>query len=321
MNRNPTQLLALAGIACAAVVMIAVSSAATTNLRPRPRVSDTATAADVAAEPAADASEDTTAGEPARDRPDDAEPDAPSFVPPDLGPVPEIVDISGWLNTDGTSFDEVRDTVTIVQFWTFGCHNCRATLPHLQELYAARHDDGLEIIGIHAHEFDRERDPANVAEAVDRSGRHLARCARHEQDELRGMAGIAPLLATDLRDRCRRSGSLRSHRRRCLRRARRHRRRAARRARRRRCRTAMIGVFGEGVEAIAQPCSLPILLSAAIFGLAGGRNLGLAIVAHTAGLAFMAWARFARVITVDLADGPALVAGSMVVLAAACRWR
>ncbi len=168
MNRNPTQLLALAGIACAAVVMIAVSVGGDDEpAASAPGASDTATAADVAAEPAADASGDTTEGEPdPATRPDDAEPDAPSFVPPDLGPVPEIVDISGWLNTDGTSFDEIRDTVTIVQFWTFGCHNCRATLPHLQDLYAARHDDGLEIIGIHAHEFDRERDPGNVAEAV-----------------------------------------------------------------------------------------------------------------------------------------------------------
>ncbi len=85
---------------------------------------------------------------------------------PDLGAVPEIVDISGWLNTSGESFDEVRREVTIVQFWTFGCSNCKATLPYLQDLYATRHDAGLEIIGIHAHEFDRERVPENVATAV-----------------------------------------------------------------------------------------------------------------------------------------------------------
>jgi thiol-disulfide isomerase/thioredoxin len=85
---------------------------------------------------------------------------------PDLGPVPEVVDISGWLNTTGESFDEVRGEVTIVQFWTFGCSNCKATLPYLQDLYATRHDAGLEIIGIHAHEFDRERVPENVAAAV-----------------------------------------------------------------------------------------------------------------------------------------------------------
>lgn len=94
-------------------------------------------------------------------------PGAPDPEPlPDLGPVPDLVDISAWLNTTGESYAEVRGEVTIVQFWTFGCSNCKATLPHLQELYADYADLGLEIIGIHAHEFDYERDPDNVAEAV-----------------------------------------------------------------------------------------------------------------------------------------------------------
>lgn len=91
-------------------------------------------------------------------------------LPPDLGPVEELVDISGWLNTTGSTFEAVRGEVTIVQFWTFGCSNCRATIPHLQELYAARHDDGLEIIGVHAPEFDYERDPDNVAQAAEDLG-------------------------------------------------------------------------------------------------------------------------------------------------------
>jgi thiol-disulfide isomerase/thioredoxin len=93
-----------------------------------------------------------------------------SEPPSDLGPVPELVDISDWLNTDADSFDEVRGDVTIVQFWTFGCSNCKATLPHLQDLYADRREDGLEIIGVHAHEFDHERDPRNVSEAVSELG-------------------------------------------------------------------------------------------------------------------------------------------------------
>lgn len=74
----------------------------------------------------------------------------------------------------------------------------------------------------------------------------------------------------------------------------------------------MIALFVEGVGAIAQACTLPILLSAGIFALAAGANLGLAVVAHTVGLAFMAWARFGRVVIVDFADGPAVVAGLVV---------
>ncbi len=89
-----------------------------------------------------------------------------SEPPPDLGAVPELTDISAWLNTDGSSFEEVRGEVTIVQFWTFGCYNCKNTLPHLQSIYASHREAGVEIIGVHAHEFDYERDPDNVAQAV-----------------------------------------------------------------------------------------------------------------------------------------------------------
>lgn len=90
-------------------------------------------------------------------------------APPDLGPREDLVDISQWLNTSGDSFEDVRSEVTVVQFWTFGCSNCQATIPHLQDLYAAN-DDRVEIVGVHAHEFDRERDPANVDSAVDDLG-------------------------------------------------------------------------------------------------------------------------------------------------------
>lgn len=86
--------------------------------------------------------------------------------PPDLGPAPELVDLEGWRNTDGQSFAQVRGPVTVVQFWTFGCSNCKATLPHLQELYATYRDDGLEIIGVHAPEFSYERDAANIERAL-----------------------------------------------------------------------------------------------------------------------------------------------------------
>lgn len=153
MLRSPLQLAAAAGIA----VIIGVVLVATLG-REEPSV-----------EPAAAA---TTADGATAAIADPADPSAPAPTPaqpievPDLGPMPDIENISGWLNTDGSSFEQVRGPVTIVQFWTFGCFNCRNTLPHLQELYAARHADGLEIIGIHAHEFERERDPANVAQAV-----------------------------------------------------------------------------------------------------------------------------------------------------------
>ncbi len=89
-----------------------------------------------------------------------------SEAPPMLGPVPDLVDLDGWLQTDAHSFDHFAGRVRIVQFWTFTCSNCRATIPHLQEIYADAGPRGLEIIGVHAPEFDRERDPEAIAAAA-----------------------------------------------------------------------------------------------------------------------------------------------------------
>lgn len=91
-------------------------------------------------------------------------------APPDLGPAPAVIDIDGWINTTATDFDSIPKTVRVVQFWTFGCYNCKNTLPHLQTLYADYDRSELEIIGLHAPEFDREADPDNVAAASEELG-------------------------------------------------------------------------------------------------------------------------------------------------------
>lgn len=85
---------------------------------------------------------------------------------PDRGLHPELVDIDGWLQSDVTSLEELRGKVVAVQFWTFGCSNCKATLPHMQELYERYQDQGFEIVGIHAPEFSFEAEVDNIVEAA-----------------------------------------------------------------------------------------------------------------------------------------------------------
>ncbi len=80
---------------------------------------------------------------------------------------------TGWLNTPGqkpVSLASRRGKVTVVQFWTFACSNCRANLPiyaRLQRKFAAQ---DVEIIGVHTPELDFERDPKNVAAQVKQLG-------------------------------------------------------------------------------------------------------------------------------------------------------
>jgi thiol-disulfide isomerase/thioredoxin len=98
--------------------------------------------------------------------PDAPAPDAPALDLPDRGLHPELLEVDGWLQSDVTSLEELRGKVVAVQFWTFGCSNCRATLPHMQALYEQYRDEGFEIVGIHAPEFDHEADVANITDAA-----------------------------------------------------------------------------------------------------------------------------------------------------------
>ena len=100
-----------------------------------------------------------------------ASPGAPASVasttqPPRLGPIPALDDSIGWINTAGiNTAPTLTNKVTLYEFWTFGCYNCKNTLPTLRGLYKRYQADGLEIIGIHTPEFDSERDHGNVVKA------------------------------------------------------------------------------------------------------------------------------------------------------------
>lgn len=83
-------------------------------------------------------------------------------------PAPELVEAREWIGSPMHSLASLRGRVVLVNFWTFGCRNCRNTLPALRdwhERYAAR---GLVILGVHSPEFGWERGREAVEAAVRR---------------------------------------------------------------------------------------------------------------------------------------------------------
>jgi peptide-methionine (R)-S-oxide reductase len=54
----------------------------------------------------------------------------------------------------------------LVDFWTFGCYNCRNTLPFLKRWHERYNDKGLTIIGVHSPEFDAEKKIENVRREI-----------------------------------------------------------------------------------------------------------------------------------------------------------
>ncbi|MDJ0768088.1 MAG: redoxin domain-containing protein [Ilumatobacter sp.] len=103
------------------------------------------------------------------------EPDliVPAVAPPELpdrGLHPELLEIDGWLQSDVTSLEELRGDVVAVQFWTFGCRNCKNTLDAMSDMYAKYADQGFEIVGIHSPEFSYEAEVDNIVEAAGELG-------------------------------------------------------------------------------------------------------------------------------------------------------
>src|SRR6267378_2625825 len=81
-------------------------------------------------------------------------PKAPSFAKGD------------WINSDPTTLEKLRGRVVLVEFWTFGCYNCRNTLPSVKEWDAKYRDSGLTIVSVHTPETDSEYSLDNVRKEV-----------------------------------------------------------------------------------------------------------------------------------------------------------
>ena len=100
--------------------------------------------------------------------------------PPMLGEAGELVDLVGWLQSDIDARSDLDGRVHVVHMWTFGCYNCKNTMPHMRELYArwgpgsgsvdADGRPSVEVIGVHAPEFDYEKDVDAIVAAAAEQG-------------------------------------------------------------------------------------------------------------------------------------------------------
>jgi thiol-disulfide isomerase/thioredoxin len=81
---------------------------------------------------------------------------------------PELVG-GPWLNTPGgmpIQLSSRLGKVTVIEFWTFACINCRHNLPAYDRLFKRFVDKEVTVIGIHTPETPIERNPNNVARRV-----------------------------------------------------------------------------------------------------------------------------------------------------------
>ena len=62
-----------------------------------------------------------------------------------------------WINSEPLKLKDLRGRVVLIEFWTFGCINCRNTLPFVESWHDRYREKGLAVIGVHSPEFDAEK--------------------------------------------------------------------------------------------------------------------------------------------------------------------
>lgn len=67
-----------------------------------------------------------------------------------------------WINSEPLKLSELRGKVVLLEFWTYGCYNCRNTIPAMNRWQQEFQGTDLVMIGVHTPEFESEKNLANV---------------------------------------------------------------------------------------------------------------------------------------------------------------
>ena len=71
-----------------------------------------------------------------------------------------------WINSEPLKLQDLRGRVVLLEFWTFGCINCRNALPFVESWHDRYRDKGLTVIGVHSPEFDEEKNVDSLRRQV-----------------------------------------------------------------------------------------------------------------------------------------------------------
>jgi thiol-disulfide isomerase/thioredoxin len=93
---------------------------------------------------------------------------APSL--PVKGGLPSFAGATAWVNSPPLTAASLQGKVVLVDFWTYSCINWRRTLPYVRSWAVKYQGQGLVVIGVHAPEFEFEKDVDSVRRAVKTMG-------------------------------------------------------------------------------------------------------------------------------------------------------
>jgi thiol-disulfide isomerase/thioredoxin len=92
-------------------------------------------------------------------------------------PAPEIISPT-WIDSEPLRLENFRGKVVMLEFWTFGCWNCRNIEPYVKKWHEKYAKQGLVVIAVHSPEFKYEYD---VEKVKDYSGARHFLCRADRQ--------------------------------------------------------------------------------------------------------------------------------------------
>ncbi len=82
------------------------------------------------------------------------------------GELPSLGSATEWLNSPPLTAAGLRGKVVVIDFWTYTCINWLRSLPYVRAWAEKYKDQGLVVIGVHAPEFEFEKNADNVRRAA-----------------------------------------------------------------------------------------------------------------------------------------------------------
>ena len=92
------------------------------------------------------------------------------FIPVEIAKPAPALGNGTWINSSSLSIDGLRGQVVLIEFWTFGCYNCRNTLPSIKRWDERYRGKGLTVIGVHTPETNPEKELEEVRNETSRLG-------------------------------------------------------------------------------------------------------------------------------------------------------
>lgn len=85
-------------------------------------------------------------------------------------PLSGLKEGTGWINSAPLEPKDLKGKVILIDFWDYSCINCIRDIPVIRQWAERYKSSGLVVIGVHAPEFDFEKQPVNIQRAVTKLG-------------------------------------------------------------------------------------------------------------------------------------------------------